>query len=565
MSKRAVIVVRLSRQMEESTSAERQLADCKRFCEQRGWDVVGVAEDLNVSAGSTTPFKRPALREWIGAGARDRDGYPSDPGRSAEYDVLVFWRLDRLVRRTAHLADVLRWAEAFDVSLVSATEQHFDLSTSMGKVIVQLVSMFAEMELEAIQERTGADSANRIRSGKYRGAVPPWGYMPHHDDRDGWTLVHDDYQVRQIQDVVNMVLDGRSSRAVAAEMNKRGELTPRDRHHQLRGRDTKGYKWAAGGLARALRRPTLMGYVTASDNELDANGKPKRGRDGRRVLRPEEIVRNDDGSPLMREPILDRDTFERLGAELDNRAITRTKPTGALLVGVIFCGNCGEPAYRFKGKEGAKVRYRCRSTSTKSCGPAVSTELEYCDEQVSGLLLGLLGESERLHRVWDRGNDRSAELADIEDQLLDLTDTIGTPGFRRGTPQRERLDERISDLTRRQEELAGEVVRPAGWRWQGAGELFSEWWDRITVQERNEYLRTMGVRVEFSYPGGRVRGVPPNLAIEFGEIYKMVETLTGGTGNAVAGVLESISGLPAGAVTELNGPLPDSMTITGTQ
>ena len=60
---RALIVVRLSRVTEATTSPERQEQACRELCSQRGYEVVGVAEDLDVS-GAVDPFdrkKRPDL------------------------------------------------------------------------------------------------------------------------------------------------------------------------------------------------------------------------------------------------------------------------------------------------------------------------------------------------------------------------------------------------------------------------------------------------------------------------------------------------------------------------
>lgn len=58
---RALIVVRLSRVTDATTSPERQLQACQELCAQRGYEVVGTAEDLDVSAGTTSPFERPQI------------------------------------------------------------------------------------------------------------------------------------------------------------------------------------------------------------------------------------------------------------------------------------------------------------------------------------------------------------------------------------------------------------------------------------------------------------------------------------------------------------------------
>jgi site-specific DNA recombinase len=63
---RVLIVVRLSRVTDATTSPERQLEACRELCEQRGYEVAGVAEDLDVSQGlrprSTGPSSETGCR-----------------------------------------------------------------------------------------------------------------------------------------------------------------------------------------------------------------------------------------------------------------------------------------------------------------------------------------------------------------------------------------------------------------------------------------------------------------------------------------------------------------------
>jgi len=124
---RALIVVRLSRLTDASTSPERQLEKCRELCEQRGYEVVGIAEDLDVSASATTPFDRPQLGDRLA-------------NRFNEFDVLVFFRADRIVRRLFDLSDLIRWSREHSVTLVSATESYFDLSSEFGDIIALLVA-----------------------------------------------------------------------------------------------------------------------------------------------------------------------------------------------------------------------------------------------------------------------------------------------------------------------------------------------------------------------------------------------------------------------------------------
>jgi site-specific DNA recombinase len=165
---RALIVVRLSRVTDATTSPERQLKTCRELCEQRGYEVVGIAQDLDVSAGSTSPFDRPQLGAWLN-------------NRLDEFDVVVFFRMDRVVRRLLDLADLIRWCQDHSKTVVSATESFLDLTVPMGDVIAMLVAKVAEMELAAISERNASAFRYNFAAGKYRGGVPPWGYLPQRD------------------------------------------------------------------------------------------------------------------------------------------------------------------------------------------------------------------------------------------------------------------------------------------------------------------------------------------------------------------------------------------------
>lgn len=470
---RALVVVRLSRVTDATTSPKRQLEACRELCQKRGYDVIGVAEDLDVSAGKTTPFERPALREWIGDGK-------SDPGRSNEFDVLVVYRMDRVVRRLLDLADLIRWCQEHSVALVSTTEPFLDLTAPFGDIVALLVAKVAEMELAAISERNASAARHNIQAGKYRGGVPPWGYLPS-DATGEWRLIPDTEQTTVIHETVRRVLDKEPLRSVAHDLTVRGVLTPRDRFAQHQGREVKGYEWHSTGLKRSLTSPTLLGHAVSGATS----------------------VRGPDGSPVIRsEPIITREIFDRLATELAERE-NRKEPTrrsSGLLLQVIFCGVCGKPAYRLKGGEGRKPRYRCASAQYKQpCGNK-SIPMDRADDVVEKLVLRMLGESERLEREWQSGSDNSAELAEVNDRLTDLVSQLGIGAFRAGTPQRAALNQQIEMLAERQAALSAQEVTPAGWVWQPTGETFGDWWARQDVAAKNIELRRMNVRLEFE-PG----------------------------------------------------------------
>jgi site-specific DNA recombinase len=484
---RALIVVRLSRVTDATTSPERQLQVCRELCEQRGYEVAGIAEDLDVS-GAVDPFdrkSRPSLARWLA-------------GDEEPFDAVVAYRVDRLTRSIRHLQTLVRWAEDHSKLVISATEQHFDMTSPWSAVLIALLGTVAEMELEGIRERNSSAFRHNFKAGKYRGGIPPWGYLPQRDETGTWRLVQDPEQVQVINEVTSRVLDGEPLRAIAHDLTARGVLTPKDRFAQAQSREPKGYAWHSGPLKRSLTSQTLLGYAVGRDALTDAQGRIQRDPKGKKIFGPETVVRNDDGSPVVRvTPILSREIFDRLHAELADRENRKepTKRSSGLLLRVIYCGVCGRPAYRLKGGPGRSPRYRCASAQYReNCGNG-SVPLTDADEFLTEQLLDMLGDSERLERVWDSGSDHSAELAEINETLADLTGLLGTGPYKSGTPQRLKLNQRINELAARQDELSRETVKPAGWTWRPTGENFGEWWDRQDTEGRNVWLRSMGVRL----------------------------------------------------------------------
>lgn len=407
-------------------------------------------------SGSVDPFdrkKRPQLAAWL----RDR---------SHEFDVLIAYRVDRFTRSLRKLQELVHWCDDNGKTLVSATEPHFDTTTPFAGVVIALMGTVAEMELEAISERNKSAAQHNIKAGRYRGSVPPWGYRP--DKSSGeWRLVPDPDQVRIVQEVAARVIDGDSLNSISHDLTRRGIKTP------------KGNDWNVTPLKRSLMSEAMLGRVT------DRNGK---------------AVRGEDGSPVQRaEPVLDREVWAQVRDALAARSQgSRPQTQGSLLTRVIFCGICGKPAYRFNGGSHAQFpRYRCQSaTKANKCGNRTIRADDLC-ELIEAIATGVLGDSERLQRVWEQGSDNSDELAEIDELLADLTDQLGTGQFKRGTPQRQRLDERIRMAAEKRDELAALPSKPSGWRWESTGELFGPWWAAQDVASRNAWLRSAGFRVEF--------------------------------------------------------------------
>jgi site-specific DNA recombinase len=126
-----------------------------------GW--IPVADDYDDGGFSGGNMERPALRRLmadIEAGA---------------IDIVVVYKIDRLTRS---LIDFSRMVEVFEragVSFVSVTQQ-FNTTTSMGRLMLNVLLSFAQFEREVTGERIRDKIAASKRKGMWMGGVPPLGY-----------------------------------------------------------------------------------------------------------------------------------------------------------------------------------------------------------------------------------------------------------------------------------------------------------------------------------------------------------------------------------------------------
>lgn len=96
-----------------------------------------------------------------------------------EGDVIAVTRVDRIARSIADLQDILRILKTKGVTL-KATEQPIDTSTSIGKCLLDLLGIFAELEtnlrrerqMEAIRRLKEIDRTKPKEERTYRGRPP---------------------------------------------------------------------------------------------------------------------------------------------------------------------------------------------------------------------------------------------------------------------------------------------------------------------------------------------------------------------------------------------------------
>ena len=90
---------------------------------------------------------------------------------AGKIDCVVVYKVDRLSRSLLDFARMMEVFEKHHVSFVSVTQQ-FNTSTSMGRLVLNVLLSFAQFEREMISERTRDKIAATRRKGKWSGGMP---------------------------------------------------------------------------------------------------------------------------------------------------------------------------------------------------------------------------------------------------------------------------------------------------------------------------------------------------------------------------------------------------------
>jgi DNA invertase Pin-like site-specific DNA recombinase len=146
MQFRAAMYLRVSR---DSQTTEYQRMVLTKLAEGRGFEIVKEYEDQGISGGKGRD-KRPAFNQMLKDAMRRR------------FDVLLVWSMDRLGRSVLHVAQVMAELDAASVALISE-QQGIDANGPFGRAMMQMATVFAELERSMIRSRVMA-GLDRVRA-----------------------------------------------------------------------------------------------------------------------------------------------------------------------------------------------------------------------------------------------------------------------------------------------------------------------------------------------------------------------------------------------------------------
>ena len=282
---RVCLYTRISTDEEnQPTSLHSQRERLEAFCKaQEGWRIVAHEEDRSTGA----KIDRPGLTHAL------------ELARERKIDLLLVYRVDRLSRKVRQLAQLAEELDRLDVVLRSATEP-FDTGSAAGRMMLQMLGVFAEFEHATIVDRVSAGIERRAKEGKWATGRLPFGYRrDEHKD-----VIPDERTAPTVKRIFELYTSGRlGTAAIARQLADEQAAAP-----------PSGWQ------------PAIVQLVLQNEAYL-----------GRVLWRGESL-------PGLHQPLIDELTFQRAQRLLRERgedmALRRSNPGDYLLSGLVRCGRC---------------------------------------------------------------------------------------------------------------------------------------------------------------------------------------------------------------------------------
>jgi DNA invertase Pin-like site-specific DNA recombinase len=262
-----------------------------------GWMPLTERYDDNGFTGSNT--NRPSLQRLL------------NDIKEGRVNMVIVYKLDRLSRSLVDFVQLLKFFDEHGVAFASVT-QPIDTSTSTGKLMLHILSSFAEFERELISERTRDKMCAARKRGKWTGGIAPLGYRV---DKENKKLIIDPEGAKVVKEIFDLYLKGNSTLKIVQIFNEKGYKT-----NELackNGKTLGGVKYSVAKIQWMLRHAIYAGKARYNGQIYDGE----------------------------HEAIIDEETFKRTQALLDQnhreRKVTKNTDCTGLLSHILHCKVCG--------------------------------------------------------------------------------------------------------------------------------------------------------------------------------------------------------------------------------
>lgn len=381
---------------------------------------------------------------------------------------ILVYKLDRFTRSLLDFANTWEYMCKYKVEFISVTE-NFDTSTPIGKAMIFIMAIFAQMEREQISKRVYDNYYDRIELGRWPGGPAPYGYS-------NSTITQENQKVSslKLEDTINVLEE--IMKVYAYPTTSLGDLRRMLIKENCPGPVSE--KWSACSVGRVLRNPAsvkcdhavytyfkklgvnILNPLEEFDGKHGGMLVGKNGAASKGALDPKEATFAIGNWP----GYIDSELWLRCQKKLDNnqKVSSNVGPRNSWLTGLLKCGDCGRAVivrkYNRKS-DGELIRtLRCSGKDFLDCNLDLEMRIEDIEQSVQSELETLLGKCkptpiEAVHGT----NEIELELIRIDEAISNLMQVLKTKAV--STLTMDYVNKELEELTIKKKALADQKAK----------------------------------------------------------------------------------------------------------
>ncbi len=429
MYKKIAIYARKSVAREDSISIESQIEMC--LYEARGEECI-IYKDNGYSGKNTD---RPDFQRMVA------------DIKAGLINKVIVYKLDRVSRSVLDFSGLMDMFQKYKVDFVSATE-HFDTSSPMGRAMLNICVVFAQLERETIQQRVIDAYASRSKKGFYMGGKIPYGYKRVPANIDGIRTSMYEPVPEEAEDI--RLIYELYSKPSATLGDVLRELVLREANQNRRG-----HYWNTARLSEVMRNPAYTKndiriynfYKQQGSNLIDSPEKYDGNGSlylfsGENTNRKTWDLKGQNIVIARHKGIIEPETWLMCRKKLlANHQVKTCKPKNSFLSGKVKCGNCGYAiVVRYSTINRGHVRYFIDTgrSEHKCCAvhlPTIHADdfekviVERMKEKLS--MISVKAKPDDKSRIQDSISRLENKLISIDEEIENLVDKMTSPDMDR--------------------------------------------------------------------------------------------------------------------------------------
>ena len=412
---------------------------------------------------------------------------------------VVVYKLDRISRSILDFATMMEEFQKYNVEFVSSTEK-FDTSTPMGRAMLNICIVFAQLERETIQKRVTDAYYSRCLKGFHMSGPAPYGFSL------APTRLHDVRTKMLVEDPETKKYALQMFTMYAEPLTSFGDIT---RYFSEAGIKIYGKDLTRGFLSQLLRNPAYViadldvyEFFKSQGTYIVNEAADFEGGNGCYLYQGRDVAENK--NTQLRDQILvlaphkgfvPSSIWLKCRKKLMNNTTFQSgrKARNTWMAGKVKCGRCGYALMSVGNSAGTQYLRCSKRADNKSCEGCGKLKTHDFESFIFGEMAKKMSQFESLiggneDRVDPRITALQIELAKVDEEIEKLLDTLSGANpilLSYANSKIEALDTKRQNLVKEIADLSAEVMSPRQIR-ELSNHIHN--WENISFEDRRKVV-----------------------------------------------------------------------------